>query len=106
VEIGFFFPKDYLIPEYFFMTNPMVIFIFYFGDILSKFSFCLNSILKDTEISKKEQFYLNHIQPVLKIEFYDDFEHKESKNQNIVPTVFRDIRIFVIISITSRFCFL
>jgi hypothetical protein len=36
VEIGLFFllPTGYPIPEYFFMTNPMVIFIFYFGDVL------------------------------------------------------------------------
>jgi hypothetical protein len=45
-----FFPTDYPIPEYFFMTNPKVIFIFYFGDDLSKFTFCLNSMLKDTKI--------------------------------------------------------
>ena len=38
---------------FFFMTNPMVIFIFYFGDVLSKFSFCLNSLLKIQKFLKK-----------------------------------------------------
>jgi hypothetical protein len=101
-----FFSTDYLIPEYFLYdkSNGDILFLFRRHSI--KVLFLLKFFTKDTEISKKEQFDFNHIQHVLKIEFYDDFEHKEIKNQNIVPTVFRDIRNFVIISITSRFCFL
>jgi hypothetical protein len=37
MEIYFFFPTGYPIPEYFFMTNAMVIFILYFGDVLPNF---------------------------------------------------------------------
>jgi hypothetical protein len=71
VEIGFFvvFPTDYPIPEYFFMTNPMVILIFSFRRRSIKDNFLLKFYAKRYKISKKEFFVSFSIKFKQKVNF-------------------------------------